>query len=177
MQNQNINRVKKTLLTSTDRTKRTYALWILLTYHTKSLTSSELFSLISIMFEVGFSNPKYPGIRYKLENEIKARQDQDTIFRLLELLNSDNSLIREFSAMLLNDFCSTMIIEPVLIYLQNTNDHILVKRSAICALQKYNDVRIKEYLINEYESNQENQDNFYRSNYLETIERILKSMN
>lgn len=169
-----INRLKHIVSTTRDRTKRTYSLWLLLTYHIKSLTTDELFSFIPLIWEIDISNDKFYGIRQKIEKEIKERQNSETILKLLELLKSDNSYLRFFGADLLNNFEDTTIVEPLLTYLYNTNDDFMTKRQAICAIGKYKDDRVKQFLRKEYDANKTNQDTFFRNNYLWIIEVFLK---
>jgi hypothetical protein len=169
-----INSIKNILATTSSITKRTYALWSLLTYHSKSLTTDELFTYIPLIWQVDTrSNQKFSRIRQMLEKEIRERQDIYTINKLLGLLKHDDPHLRFVGADLLNSFTDDRIIEPLLLYLTTTADDHHPKGQAICALNKYKDERIKDFLINEYEKNKENQDAFFRSNYLRIIEVIL----
>jgi hypothetical protein len=171
--NDSINRLKSIAQTTRSRIKRTYSLWLLLNYHIKSLTIDELSSYIPLIWEVDISNDKFFGIRQKIENEIKVRQDTKTILMLLELLKNDNPYLRFFGADLLNYFKNEIVIEPILNYLKLTTDDFMTKRQAICALGNYKDNKVIQYLQEEFERNRTNQDTFFRNNYLTTIEWIL----
>lgn len=177
MRKLSIDRLIYITKTTQNRTNRTYSLWLLLTNHIKSLTIDELFSFIPLIWEIDILNNNFFGIRQNLEQEIKERQDSKTILMLLELLKNDNSYLRFFGADLLNYFKDEIIIEPVLIYLKNTTDDFMTKRQAICALGHYKNDKIKQYLHKEFEKNKNNQDPFFRNNYLTTIEWLINKNN
>lgn len=173
MQNNTLNTLKTITLTTLDREKRTYSLWLILTYHVKSLTTDELFSFVPFIWKVDIANMKFFSIRQKIEREIKERQNTNTILKLLELLQNDNPYLRFFGADLLNDFQDERIIDPLLDYLYHTNDDFITKRQAICALRPYKNDKIKQFLQEEFEKNKTNQDTFFKNNYLSVIEWLL----
>lgn len=168
-----LNRLLEIVKKTNYKAKRTYALWQVLTFHIKDLTTEELFSFIPLIWQVDYSNHKYFEIRQKIETEIKERQNTETIIKLIELLKNDNPYLRFVGADLLNYFEDNSVIYPLLTYLKNTDDDFITKRQAICAIGKYKDERVKQFLEMEYEANKTNQDTFFRSNYLGTIERII----
>jgi len=168
--------VLKNMIATTDSVvKRTWALWLLLTNHGNELTTDELLQYIPLIWQVDlFSADKFPGIRQKIEQEIRLRQNEHTIRKLLELLENSDPNARFVALDLLNDFRHEMIIAPLLAYLQKTNDDFMTRRQGICALGKYHDERIKLYLEAEYERNKDNTDMFFRSNFLWIIDVLLK---
>lgn len=170
------NKLKKLISTTESRTKRTYSLWQLLTYHNNSISTEELFSYIPLIWKIDISNKKYFGVRQKLENEIRKRQNNETILSLLKLLKHDDPNLRFVATDLLNHFKSEIIIEPLLMYLKHTTDPILTRKQAICALKHYKDERIKSFLNKELENNKANPETFFRNNYIKTIESVIEKV-
>lgn len=171
-----VNKLKSIIFTTKDITKINHSLWLLFTYHIQYLSTEELFSFINLSRQVDEPNKKYFGVRKKLEKEIVKRQETKTILLLLELLKNEDLNLRSFGLDLLNHFNGEIVIEPLLTYLRNTNDHYFTKRNAIFALSHYKDQRIKEYLSEEYEKNKNNEDTFFRRNYLDIIEDLLNKL-
>lgn len=109
-----------------------------------------------------------------LEKEIISRQSSETIEKLLQLLKSNDEYLRVFGLDMLIHFDSNDVIQPILELLTMSNNDFHNKRAGMFAISKYNDARVKNYLISEYNSNIFNEDKLYRWNYLVHIERVLK---
>ncbi|RAJ08890.1 hypothetical protein LX64_01544 [Chitinophaga skermanii] len=168
-----LNRLNDILHTTSNRSIKTYALHLVVTYHVTSLTTEQLFSYIPFIWEVDLSG-RYNGIRHKIEQEIIARQEIKTIKMLLALLESTNPYLRHIGADLLNSFNNEIIVEPILHYLHHTTDGFMTKRAAIYALSLFkHQQNVRQYILGEMERNASNKDAFFRANYLTIIEAMI----
>lgn len=169
-----LERIKEILNSTQSKEKQTYCLGLIMTYHAKDLTLDELFSFIPYIWMVN-NNSKFPIFRGKLEREITNRQTKETIEKLIELLKDHNSNYRFVAADLLNRFNNEIVIGPLLEYLMTTQDDLLIKRQAVCALTKYNDPKVRSFLSSEYDRLRGKPKDFVLDNYLFPIEMALNN--
>jgi hypothetical protein len=160
----------KQILNSTGSVEhKTTAFRLILSYYAHSLTTDELFSLIPYIWKINHPGG-YPPNRRMLEDEIRRRQDPETLKRLINLIESDNKNYRFVALDMLIAYPNPAIIKPLLKYIDCTKDDLMTKRSAIWALINIEDKRVTNMLLKEYEiyRNKESDNEIF--NYLYALE-------
>lgn len=130
--------------------KRTRAVWILVTYLIKDISTNQLFSLIPFIWKLEHDySGKFFGIRQKIEQEIQCRQEKEAVSKLLDLLQNNHPYLRCFAASMLIYFHDEMAVQPFLVYLENTDDDYMSKRQVLYAILGYKDPIVDKFLLKE----------------------------
>jgi len=136
-------KLERIFLKSSKINNQLYAIRLLLRFYTKDISNSLLFEMIPFIWK----DSEGPTFRWRIEREIKSRQNKNTLKDLLKLIETSKPYYIYFACEMLISFPDIQIIEPLINIIEYTEgaENNLTKKIAVLALMKIK----KEQLANQ----------------------------